>query len=242
MSFGNWVRRLAPIAASALGGPAAGALVGGAMGMWGSHREARAHEKAARGAGQTAMGAHNYMAGSPVGQAYLPAGGAAISQQQALLGIGGDQAAAQEAYQNYLNSIGFQHQLQTGQQAITGSAAARGALGSGATLKALQQHGQNLGAQSFSNYLSQLGGVAGMGLQAGGMLGTTAMQGYGDAGRYQYMGGTQAAQARGAGWDRLMGGMGDAYDAWRTGRQTNTPPRFSGTPFDIPTFVGNMPR
>lgn len=60
------------------------------------------------------------------------------------------------AYQNYLNSTGYNFMLDTGSRAITGSAAARGLLNSGATGQALTQYGQNLGSQYFNNYLNQL--------------------------------------------------------------------------------------
>jgi hypothetical protein len=214
----NFLKRALPVAASIFGSPAAGALTGGVMGWLGSGREAKGMEQAGARAGQGAMGGFNYLSGSPVGQQYLPVGGRAMEHQAALLGLGGDTDAANAAYQNYLNSTGYQGQLQAGQQAVTTSAAARGLLGSGSTARALQETGQQLGRQSFSNYLGQLGGVAGMGLQAGGMVGQAATQGAGQAAQYQYGAGMGAAGARGHGWDQLMGGVGGAWDAWRAGR------------------------
>lgn len=225
MGFMNFLAKAAPVVGTALGGPLGGViggLVGGGLGAIGANNQAKAQQQAAQQAGQTAMGGFNYLAGSPVGQQYLPAGGAAISQQQALLGLGGDPAAAAQGFQNYQNSTGFQGQLQAGQQALTGSAAARGLLGSGSTLRALQAQGQQLGAQSFNNYLGQLGGVAGMGLQAGGMLGQAAGAGAGQAAGMQYGGGMAAADTRAGGWDQLMGGIGSAFDAWQSKRPAAT--------------------
>lgn len=87
-----------------------------------------------------------------------------------LLGLqGGDQG--KQAYQAFQNSTGFQSQMKAGQDAITSSASAKGLLNSGATLKGLTEFGQNLGKQSFENFLSQLGGVGDRGLQAGGVIG-----------------------------------------------------------------------
>ena len=215
----SFLRRAIPVAASIFGGPVGGAIAGGVMGAIGARREAKGMEQAGAAAGQTALGGFNYLSGSPVGQSYLPAGGAAMDQQAALLGLGGDQAGADAAYQNYLSSTGFQGQLQAGQQAITSNRAARGLLGSGSTAKALQEHGQQLGRQSFNNYLGQLQGVSGQGLQAGGMLGQSAAQGYSDAGRYQYGAGMGAAGARRGGWDQLMGGLGEGLDAWQAGKR-----------------------
>jgi hypothetical protein len=67
--------------------------------------------------------------------------------------------AAGAAFGNYLNSTGYKFQLGQGMQAVTGSAAARGLLNSGSTLKALDQYGQGLGSSYFSNYLSQIQGL-----------------------------------------------------------------------------------
>lgn len=234
--FGNFLRGILPIAATALGGPVGGALAGGVLGMLNARSQASAQQQAGQQAGQTAMGGFNYLAGSPIGTQYLPAGGAAIGQQQALLGIGGDPAAAAQAFQNYQNSTGFAGQMQAGQNAITGSRAAAGLLGSGSTLRALQAQGQQLGAQSFNNYLGQLGGVAGMGLQAGGMVGQAAQAGAGQAAGMQYGGAMGAADTRAAGWDQLLGGLGQAAEAYRNRRgapaQPAAPRGYS--PFPIP--------
>lgn len=102
-----------------------------------------------------------------------------------LLGIGGDPGASQEAFRNFQNSTGFQEQLRRGSQAITGSQAARGLLGSGSTLKALQDRGQEMAGQSLNNFLSQL-----MGLSTPGVNASTNLA------RIRQGGGIQAANAR----------------------------------------------
>jgi hypothetical protein len=79
--------------------------------------------------------------------------------QADLLGVGGDPAAAKTAFNNYLGSTGYNFQMDQGQRAITGSAAARGILNSGSTAKALTSFGQGLGASYFNNYLGQLSGL-----------------------------------------------------------------------------------
>ncbi len=55
--------------------------------------------------------------------------------------------------EEFRNSPGYQFQLEQGQRAIDGSAAARGNLFSGATLKAQQQFGQGLADQSYQSFL-----------------------------------------------------------------------------------------
>lgn len=53
---------------------------------------------------------------------------------------------------------GFQFRLQQGQNAIETSAAARGGLNSGRTLKALTQYGQNLASDEYSNAYNRVYG------------------------------------------------------------------------------------
>jgi hypothetical protein len=213
MGFFNFLKAAAPVAAGIFGSPALGAAVGAGLGFLGSREEAKAQERAAAQAGQTAMQGFNYLSGSPIATQYLPAGGAAVNQQAALLGIGGDPAAANAAYQRYLESTGYQGALEAGTDAITSNAAARGALGSGATLRELQRYGTQLGQQSFNNYLGQLSGISGMGLQAGGMMGSAAQSGAGAAAGYQYGGAVNAAAARREGFDALAGGLGGVFEA-----------------------------
>jgi len=73
-----------------------------------------------------------------------------------------------EQFQNFLSSTGFQARLRAGSEAITGNRAAAGLLNTGATLKRLNTFGQELAQGGFSNFLSQLGGVAGRGLAGAG--------------------------------------------------------------------------
>lgn len=122
----------------------------------------------AQGAGSTALGAQGTLQG----------------QEAALLGLGGDSAKANAAYQNYLGSTGYKFQLGQGQEAVSGNAASKGMLNSGATAKALTQYGQNLGSSYFNNYLGQLGnlntqyqGTANAGIGAAEAVGQAGTQG-----------------------------------------------------------------
>jgi len=97
-------------------------------------------------------------------------GNSAMSTLGALLGIGGDTNAANNAFNNYLDSTGYNFALNQGSKAITGNAAARGLLQSGATGQALTKYGQNLGQNYFQNYLQNVSGLANQGLQAGNLI------------------------------------------------------------------------
>jgi len=85
----------------------------------------------------------------------------------AMLGIGGDPAAQNAAFQNFRNSTGYQFGLDQGTNAITSNAAAKGLLNSGATGKALESYGQNYANQQYQNYLNPLMNLISSGNQAG---------------------------------------------------------------------------
>jgi hypothetical protein len=78
---------------------------------------------------------------------------------------------------NYLNSTGYNFQREQGTGAITGSAAARGVLNSGATAKALMKYGNDLASTSFNNYLTQVNNLGAQGLTAAGQIGQAGTEG-----------------------------------------------------------------
>lgn len=94
-------------------------------------------------------------------------GNQASSAIAALLGLGGDSAAASAAMQNYNNSAGYQQTLDSGSRSITNNAASRGLLGSGSTLKRLMQFGQENSQKYFSDYIAKLLGLTQAGQNAG---------------------------------------------------------------------------
>jgi hypothetical protein len=87
------------------------------------------------------------------------------------------QAEGEQGFENYLKNFGYDRELMQGSRAITGSQAARGMLGSGATLKGLQGWGLGLRDKYRGNYLNLLTDQQGVGLQATG-LGAAAGQNY----------------------------------------------------------------
>lgn len=92
----------------------------------------------------------------------------------ALLGVGGtaqDQSNQNAAFQNYLNSSGYNFQLQQGQNAINTNNAAAGLLNSGSALKKLNSYGQGLASNYLQQYMAQLSGLSQQGLAAGGIVG-----------------------------------------------------------------------
>lgn len=75
-------------------------------------------------------------------------------------------------YKGFEATPGYQFALEQGQAAIDGSAAARGNVFSGATLKAQQEFGTGLAQQEYGNYLNRLTGQAAQGQAAAGNIAT----------------------------------------------------------------------
>lgn len=79
-------------------------------------------------------------------------------------------------YDNYLQKAGFAPAMRQLSQNITGQGAASGLLQSGATSRALLTKGTELNNQFYNNYLQQLSGLSGLGLQAGGLVANTGQK------------------------------------------------------------------
>lgn len=77
---------------------------------------------------------------------------------------------AEQGYNNYLQNAGYAPAMRQLAQGVTGQGAAAGILNSGSTAKALQTRGTELNQQFFNNYLQQLAGQVGLGLQAGNLV------------------------------------------------------------------------
>jgi hypothetical protein len=105
---------------------------------------------------------------------YVSAGGSALERLMAGLGLGGDQAGFTQAYRSL---PGYQAGLDSGSRAITGNAASRGMLNSGAALKALQRYGSDYEDKRSGDYLTRLMGLTGMGQSATGQQVATQGQG-----------------------------------------------------------------
>jgi hypothetical protein len=88
----------------------------------------------------------------------------------------GDTGAANAGYNNYLQMAGYAPAMRQLSQQITGQGAAAGILNSGSTAKALQTRGAELNQSFYNNYLQQLAGLSGLGLQAGGLVANTGQQ------------------------------------------------------------------
>lgn len=88
----------------------------------------------------------------------------------ALLTGQGDTTGASAGYQNYLQQAGYAPAMREMTRGTIGTQAAGGLLNSGSTQRALQSRGAEINQGFYNNYLQQLTGLSGLGLQAGGLV------------------------------------------------------------------------
>lgn len=151
-----------PLAAAGIG--AAASLLGGVTGGKGAKKAAKIAAQSA--AQDRAQALQIYNTNMGLAQPTVDRGNAAGGKINALLGLGGDTKAANDALAAYKGSTGYAGRLAEGYGAINTGYAAKGALESGAAQKALLNYGQQQASGEFSNYLGQLSGQQGAGLGA----------------------------------------------------------------------------
>lgn len=96
-------------------------------------------------------------------------GNSAMGALASMLGLG-DPAAGKAATDNFLGSTGYQTMLDGGSKAITGNAASKGLLNSGATGKALTQYGQDLGQTKINELMGNMTKLGEYGLGSAGVI------------------------------------------------------------------------
>jgi hypothetical protein len=97
-----------------------------------------------------------YQSNKALEQPYVTSGNTAETALNGFLGLGGDPAATQKAFQDYLNSTGYQFARDQGLDAVAGSKAANGLLGSGSLVTALDAYGTGLAQQYGQQYVGNL--------------------------------------------------------------------------------------
>lgn len=128
---------------------------------------------------------------------YAQAGTEALGQYQGNIG---NQPTYQNTLANLVNDPGYQFRLQQGQQTLENSAAARGNLLSGATLKDLTGYAQGMASQegqaayardfnAFNNTQNQLANLMQQGFNASGQIVGSGQQGTNNLANLALMGG-----------------------------------------------------
>ena len=142
------------VASALIGGAAA--LGSGLIASRGARRAARAQERAAQSAEQTQR--QMFERQIELQEPFRQAGLTAQQQIMQLLGIGGDASmpgygsmARPFGQQDFEQDPGYAFRQQEGMRALERSAAARGGLLSGNTMRGIQRFGQDLASQEYQN-------------------------------------------------------------------------------------------
>ena len=98
-------------------------------------------------------------------QPWQQAGTSALGQQQALLGMGG-QEAQQQAFSAFGDSPGQKFLRDRAEKVTMRNAPQMGGLGGGNVRSALNEQAVGFAAQDYGNYYNRLGGLSGQGYQA----------------------------------------------------------------------------
>lgn len=176
-------------AALIIGGLAAAGAIGGAVIT--SHATSKAAQAATNAANQNnQLQGQIYDSNKGILQPYSDRGNAAGDRYNALLGINSPandrgQAPAgslstDQAYNDFLNSDGYQFRVNEGEKALNTGYAAKGLLQSGAALKGINSFAQGTASDEFGKYMGYLGNQQATGLAAGSSLAGTG-QNYANA-------------------------------------------------------------
>lgn len=163
-----------------------------------------------KGGSKDALASHLgelYAKYQPQAQAQAPAAQAQPQQPQDLAGI----------YDQWRNTPGYQFGLQEGNRSIEASAAARGGLNSGATLKALQRYGTDYAdQQGYRPYMNSLASLFGGAQQAVSNIGSAGSSYGSQAGQATQNAANARAQST---YDSASAWQQGLEGAWKYGNQ-----------------------
>jgi hypothetical protein len=154
------------------------------------------------------------------------------------------QRGGPSAAQNFLQmDPGYAFRLGEGMKALERSAAARGGLLSGATMKGLQRYGQDLGSQEFGAAYNRLASLANVGPQAAGVMSNLGQNYATNVGNLMVGQGQTAANAllaRGSAYQRGLGDIASLAGRYYGGGGYMQPsaPISEATPYNPYTYPG----
>ena len=165
------------------------------------------------GNGSISMPANRPGGGTPATQQFRVGGQTFNTMADAQAYANANRTGGQQ-YGGFQRSQDYLFGLREGTNAIEASAAARGGLFSGATMRDLNTFGQDYGSQRRDAYLNRLAGVADTGMNAAQMSGNASMAAAGAmSNALAARGNAAAAGAIGAG-NAWSDGIGNALGAW----------------------------
>lgn len=138
---------------------------------------------------------------------------------------------------------GYAFRMQQGQRAIERSAAARGGLDSGATLKALNDYGQGMGSQEYgnaynrftndqTNRFNKLSSLAGIGQTANGQIANAGMNTANNISQNTVGAANASAASQIGSANAMAGGLNQGMNTWmQTSMMNRMFPQAPGTPY-----------
>jgi hypothetical protein len=192
------------------------AVVGGAVASRGASKAARAQQQAADQAAQVQR--ETFERQAELQEPFRQAGITSQNELMRLLGIGGDQTAAdygmltrQFGERDLQMDPGYGFRLREGEKALERMQAARGNLLSGGAIKAGQRYGQDLASQEYMNAFNRAQAQLGTRLSAlGSLYGAGQASAQQIAGQAGQMGANVGNLMMGAGQARASGYLGQA--------------------------------
>lgn len=138
---------------------AGAAVVGGAAQMITGNKAAKAQRQSAELS--VAEQRRQYDQSRADMMPWMTAGQSALTRLQQVYGL--TPSPAGSPYGGFETSPGYQFRRDEGLKAVERSAAARGLLGSGATMKGIDRYAEGLAASEYDSYASRLAQLAGLG-------------------------------------------------------------------------------
>jgi hypothetical protein len=145
-----------PFLGTATGAALAGSALTAGVGMYSAKKAASAQRRAAQQAAQTAKETYQQQVG--LQQPYLTQGIGGVNELARQLGVSGDATSAGYgslttpfSMADFTADPGYGFRLSEGQKALERTAAARGGLLSGASIKGALRYGEDLASQEYQN-------------------------------------------------------------------------------------------
>lgn len=214
------------------------AVIGAGASAYSANKAASAQKKAAAQSAQIQQ--DQYAQTRSDLAPYRDSGAAANTQYGNLMGLNGE-SARNNAFSMYQTDPSYQWQRNQAIDATQGSAAARGGLFSGATLKGISDRTQNIANLDYGNYVNRLAGLASSGQNAAaqtGQFGAGAANGMSNA--YTNAGNATAGAYTGAAnsFNNALSQGAGIYGAYRGGA-FNTPPPPASSVGQLPNNAVN---
>lgn len=178
-----------------VGAPIIGSLIGGAGSRQAGSMQADAAQRA-----QDQQAAQYQQSRADL-QPWVQSGSQARNKLDSLMGLDGSDPTAQ-----LQQSPGYQFRYDQGMAGVQNSAAARGGLLSGGTLKAIQKYGQDFASNEYQNQFNRLNGMSSSGQASAA----------GQAAQSQAFGNSSAQNSMAQGSALASGAMGTG-NAWSNG-------------------------